>query len=236
MAVVERAGRVVDGGSTVLDAPELVEAEPLARAVLVGHVENARDLGNLALASGGRVAAGALFRGPPLADLTAEGCAAVSALGIRSLVDLRIESEVSLRPDAVCAVEGSQLLAAPLPVPYNVSAQDYIAVLDAYESIAQVFQVLGDEARYPLYFHCTWGRDRTGILAAVILLALGATPEAIMEDYLESRESVGAYPASLQAALEEVEGRGGIDAYLASAGVTPEQLAVLRARGIEPVP
>jgi hypothetical protein len=55
----------------------------------------------------------------------------VSELGIRSVIDLRIESEVTLRPDADCAVQASRLMAAPLPVPYNVSVQDYVAVLNA---------------------------------------------------------------------------------------------------------
>lgn len=124
-------------------------------------------------------------------------------------------------------------MAAPLPVPYNVSAANYIAVLDARDSIALIFEVLGDEARYPVYFHCTWGRDRTGILAAVVLLTLGATPEAIMEDYLVSDETVGAYPASLGAALDEIARRGGIDEYLAAVGVTAEQLATVRSHAVE---
>jgi hypothetical protein len=149
------------------------------------------------------------------------------------VVDLRIDSEVSLQPDQACALETAQLWAAPLPVPYNVSAADYIAVLDARESLTKIFEVLGDETRYPVYFHCTWGRDRTGILAAVILLALGAEEDAIMEDYLESRSTVGAYPASLEAAFAEITRRGGIDAYLAATGVTAQQLEVLRATVVE---
>jgi hypothetical protein len=158
----------------------------------------------------------------------------VAKLELRSVIDLRIASEVSLEPDQACALDqtGAQLVAAPLPVPYNVSAADYIAVLDAREALVKVFETLADETRYPVYFHCTWGRDRTGILAAVILLALGASRDTIMQDYLESRSSVGAYPASLEAALDEITKRGGIDAYLAASGVSAAQLAVLRAQAI----
>jgi hypothetical protein len=64
------------------------------------------------------------------------------------------------------------------------------------------------------------------------LLALGATPEAVMADYLVSDETVGAYPASLRAAIEEIAHRGGIEAYLAAVGVTPQQLSALRARAV----
>lgn len=211
---------------------EATAAPAPARTVLAGHVENARDLGGVALQESSKVANGVLFRGPPLAALTEAGCAAVAELGIRSVIDLRVESEVSAKPDDACVLTEAQLLAAPLPVPYNVSAADYIAVLDTSESIVRIFEVLGDEARYPVYFHCTWGRDRTGILAAVVLLALGATPDAIMEDYLVSDETVGAFPASLRAALDEIARRGGIDAYLAAAGVSPEQLATLRSHAV----
>ena len=203
-----------------------------SRAVLVGQVENARDLGGIAVASGGHVKPHRLFRGPPLTGLSQKGCAEVGKLGLHSVIDLRVDSEVSLQPDQACALEKAPLVAAPLPVPYNVSAADYIAVLDAHDSIAKVFEVLGDETRYPVYFHCTWGRDRTGILAAVILLALGADQDAIMEDYLESRRTVGAYPGSLEAALDEITRRGGIDAYLMASGVTAHQLEVLRATAV----
>jgi protein-tyrosine phosphatase len=227
-ARVEAEAEVVATGSAPADP-----AESAPRAVLVGHVENARDLGGVALGSGRRVGARVLFRGPPLASLSEDGCGAVSELGIRSVIDLRVASEVSLKPDDACALTDAQLLAAPLPVPFNVSAADYIAILDASESIVRVFEQLGDAANYPMYFHCTWGRDRTGVIVAVVLLALGATPEAIMADYLVSGETVGAYPASLQAALDEIANRGGIAAYLAAVGVTDQQLATLRAHAVD---
>lgn len=213
--------------------PEAAAEPAKTRSVLTQYVENARDLGGVVLYESGKVAEGMLFRGPPLAALGEAGCAAVAELGIRTVIDLRVESEVSLKPDDACVSSAAQLLAAPLPVPYNVSAADYITVLDASESIVRIFEALGDEARYPVYFHCTWGRDRTGILAAIVLLALGATPDVIMDDYLVSDETVGAYPASLQAALDEVASRGGIEAYLAAAGVSANQLATLRSHAID---
>lgn len=204
------------------------------RSVLSGDVVNARDLGGIALASGQTVACGALFRGSPLAQLGDTGCADCAALGIRTVVDLRIESERAAKPNAACVAEFANTVSAPLPVPYYVSAADYIADLDATPSIATLFAVLGDSSAYPVYFHCTWGRDRTGIVAAVILLALGAARADVMADYLLSQSTVGAYPNSLQAALDEIDGRGGIEAYLGAAGVDSSQVAVLRARAIAP--
>jgi protein-tyrosine phosphatase len=95
-----------------------------------------------------------------------------------------------------------------MPIPYNVSPADYVADLNASASIAAAFTVLGDPAAYPVYIHCTYGRDRTGVLAAVILSALGAKRADILQEYLISQRTVGATPASLTAVLDEIELRG----------------------------
>jgi hypothetical protein len=126
-----------------------------------------------------------------------------------------------------CVTERARVVRAPLPVPYNVSSADYIAILDESSSIAEAFRVLGDASAYPLYAHCTWGRDRTGVLFALILRALNVSREEILKEYLLSRETVGAYPPSLEAALDEIERRGGIGAYLGDAGVGEELIAAL---------
>jgi protein-tyrosine phosphatase len=204
------------------------------RPILSSDVVNARDLGGIAVGAGQAVACGVLFRGPPLVQLEDTVCADCVDLGIRTIVDLRIETERSAIPNAACLDQFANTVSAPLPIPYNVSAADYIADLDATPSIATLFGVLGDASAYPVYFHCTWGRDRTGIVAAVVLLALGAARADIMADYLLSQVAVGAYPDSLQATLDEIDRRGGLEAYLSAAGVTAPQLATLRARAIAP--
>jgi protein-tyrosine phosphatase len=202
--------------------------------VLVGAATNARDLGGTPLENGGAVACGQLFRGAPLAYFTSEGCAEFAALGIRTVIDLRTADERAAKPDSPCVADSAKLVFAPLPIPYNVDAHDYIADLDATPSIATALRTLGDESAYPIYFHCTWGRDRTGVLGAVILLALGATRAAILQEYSLSEAAVGAFPDSLVAVLDEVERRGGIEAYFAAAGISKDQLATLRARAILP--
>jgi protein-tyrosine phosphatase len=213
-------------------AAELAPAN--GRPILTDELTNARDLGGTPLGAEAMVAYGALYRGPPLAGLSKRGCGELGALGLATIVDLRIESERDARPQDACALEQADLVLAPLPVPYSVSADDYIADMNATDSIAEAFRALGDEAAYPIYIHCSWGRDRTGVLSALILSALGARREDIMQEYLLSEPSVGAYPRSLAAMLDELEERGGIDAYLTAAGVTSEQLATLRARAVAP--
>jgi protein-tyrosine phosphatase len=191
------------------------------------NIVNARDLGGIPLESGRTVACGKLFRGPPL-TLSPEGCGEFQELGVRVIVDLRQEHERAGKPDATCATDDETVIEAPLPIPYSVSPTDYIADFNTLDSMALVFHALGTEAGYPMYFHCTWGRDRTAVVAAVILSALGASRATIMEDYVISGLTVGAYPVSLEATLDELERRGGVEGYYAELGVTLDELAFLR--------
>jgi protein-tyrosine phosphatase len=202
-------------------------------SLLVGHVTNLRDLGGIPVATG-QVACGVLYRGAPLKGLGPEGCNEVAELGLETVIDLRTESERESAPSSAC-VQARSLL-APLPIPYGLGPADYLADLNSTASIAVVFHTLADPQAYPVYFHCTFGRDRTGVLGALLLLALGATPEDVMADYMLSQSSVGAYPDSLQAVLDDIAARGGAEAVLNAAGVGSDELEALRARAISVAP
>lgn len=226
------SGAVGGGGGGAVGGGDGVSSCRPAQPILVGEVINARDLGGMSVEDGKIIACGTLFRGAPLANLSTQGCLDFARLGVRTVVDLRIPDERAAKPEATCVQDTANIVLAPLPVPYTVSPQDYIADLNTTDSVAEVFRALGNDAAYPIYVHCTWGRDRTGVLTAVILLALGATRDDIMREYLLSQASVGAYPDSLAAVLDEIDRRGGIEVYLASAGISSNQLATLRARVI----
>lgn len=175
------------------------------------------------------MACGAVFRGPPL-RLTPGGCLDADALSIRTIIDLRTESERNAVPDAAC-VQAARVL-APLPIPYGLAPADYLRDLRETASIAAAFHTLGDPNAYPIYLHCTWGRDRTGVVGALFLLALGADRATVMQEYQLSAATVGAYPSSLAAVLDEVETLGGIDKFLATIGISRAELAAMRARAI----
>ena len=220
------AARAEDAGAADAGAPMCRRSQP----VFVCDVANARDLGGTPAGNGQSVACGAIYRGAPLAGLSPDGCEVFARLGIKTVIDLRVASETAALPESACVQSGATIVSAPMPIPYNVSGPEYIADLDAKPSLAAAFAALGNPAAYPIYIHCTWGRDRTGVLAAAILSALGATRADILQEYALSQRSVGAFPASLIAMLDEIDARGGIEAVLTAAGVTPEQLAALRAR------
>ena len=209
-------------------APATTSCKP-NQTVLSGYVTNARDLGGTPLSTGESVACGAIYRGAPVrvADV---GCTEVAKLGLRTLIDLRVEGERTSTPDSDC-VDAARVF-APLPIPYGLSAADYLNDLHATESIATIFHTFGDPDAYPIYFHCTFGRDRTGVVGALLLQALGATRSVVMEEYLLSRPNVGAYPDALDAVLDEIAQRGGAEAVLKSIGITDAELAVMRSHAV----
>jgi protein-tyrosine phosphatase len=197
--------------------------------VLTVALSNARDLAGTPLAAGAKVACGAIYRGPPL-RLTEADCPLAAALGLRTVLDLRMEGERTATPDSSC-VEAERVF-APLPVPYGLSPTDYLNDLHETASIAVAFHTFGNPDAYPIYFHCTYGRDRTGVVGALLLLALGASRATVMEEYLLSQPNVGAYPNSLDAVLDEIEQRGGAEAVLRGLGISNAELAVLRENAI----
>jgi protein-tyrosine phosphatase len=237
------ASDAVDGAATEAGSgPDAASSDdsttstwkPRPRWILAGEIENARDLGGVPIGDSAEVRPDRLFRGPPLAPLTAAGCEEFRKLGIRTVIDLRIAEEREVKPEAPCVQDSATIVTAPLPVPYNVSPSDYVADLDAAKSMATLFDRLGDADSYPIYFHCTWGRDRTGVVTAVVLSALGVSRADILKEYVLSGPSVGAYPNSLEAVLDVIAQRGGIDAHLKRLGVASERVATLQQQAAGP--
>jgi protein tyrosine phosphatase (PTP) superfamily phosphohydrolase (DUF442 family) len=215
-------GGVVDG--------EAIACRP-GTWVLVDTLVNARDLGGSAVPNGGHVTCGAIYRSAAPVELSPQDCSKVAPLGIRTIIDLRMEAERSANPDSTCVAKQAAMVLAPMPIPYNVSPADYVADLDAKDSVAAVFAVLADESAYPVDIHCVYGRDRTGVISAIILLALGASADVVMTDYKLTEEAgLSVYPNSLAAVLNAIAQQGGIVAYLASAGITSDTIARIRAR------
>ena len=175
---------------------------------IAASVPNLRDLGGLATASGRILASGRLFRSSHFGALAASDEAAVRALGLRTVVDLRGVQERAGAPNqlAVVAAPAWQDLHVPIePSALTAMSQlreagqgDEAAMLQVmhgaysrfvrrYTTVyAALLQHLLRPESYPLVFHCTAGKDRTGFGAALVLLALQVPREAIVDDFLLS--------------------------------------------------
>lgn len=177
----------------------------------VKHVRNFRDLGGITC-SGGQVKCGLLLRSGHLAKLKPHDVETLlDRFDLGLVVDLRTATERAEKPDA--AIPGAENLHAPLFSESTVGitherASDGWAALEerlpdmqtlyrsmvSGENIAHLSKAVGlivdavIEGRAVLY-HCTEGKDRTGIVTLVLLAMLGATQEAIAEDYLRTNET-----------------------------------------------
>ncbi|MDL2283584.1 tyrosine-protein phosphatase [Oxalobacter sp. OttesenSCG-928-P03] len=167
---------------------------------------NIRDLGGYRGADGKRVAWGKFFRADDLAHLTDEDVAYLASIPITTVFDFRTQREVDFAPDRLPSTV-KNIVHRPL-APGNVApseiqdgkfgAYDDTATfmhvvyreLVASESINAVYREffahIANENELPILFHCTAGKDRTGIAAAFLLFALGVDKETILQDYIDS--------------------------------------------------
>ncbi len=232
---------------------------------------NFRDLGGYETADGRRIAWGAVFRSDSLHRLTDADLDAASSLGIRTVIDLRSTAELDRQgrfarahADTV-AFHHLPLFEEHSPVFRPLAADDpepppgegYVEMAwRARDTIAKAVRVIA-QGDYAVVFHCAAGKDRTGILAALVLSSLGVPDEAIAADYNLSERSLAPALAwaegnapemaaematlprwALQAPIPNMrafldilrERHGSIEMYLADAGVEPAVVNTLRTR------
>ena len=197
--------------------------------VLEGEAVNARDLGGLALQGGFKVACGQILRGGDLANLSSDGCNQLGQIGVKTVVDLRETKVQQSQPAADCVGSQATVVDAAMPKLLPDTPENYVALLKQEGAVAAAFKAMGDASGYPVYLHCIIGRDRASFVTALVLLALGAERQTVVDEFkLSELAQVPIQPASLDAVLDEIDKRGGIESYLTSVGVTAAQLTALR--------
>jgi protein-tyrosine phosphatase len=155
---------------------------------------NFRDLGGLQLPDGRRTRHGLLFRSDTLQALTASDVAFLrQTIGLRVVIDLRLAYEVAEEGRGLLSTADEvSYLNAPLEMakidgilPGEVMKHLYNQCL-ASASLAAAVRHIAENAGRPIVFHCAAGKDRTGIVAALVLGLLGVAEEVIVADYLAS--------------------------------------------------
>jgi protein tyrosine/serine phosphatase len=176
---------------------------------------NFRDLGGYDTTDGRMIRWRRLFRADGPHALTAADHVVLGALGLATIIDLRTEREAADRGSYTTAVEARcfQLPmidvlpdAEELPawIDPAVVADRYRDMLDrGADTIAESFAILSDPASYPVMFHCSAGKDRTGILAALVLASLGVPDDQIVDDYCTSGPAMERLVAHFQASYPD---------------------------------
>ncbi|MFK0247558.1 tyrosine-protein phosphatase [Amycolatopsis azurea] len=217
---------------------------------------NVRDLGGL-----GRVKPRAVVRMEAPTSLSEAGWASAWAYGVRTVVDLRDPDESE--PDHAPRPAGITTVNAPLdPVgtPFyerwqkidSLASPLYFPALLAEhpEPVVTAVRAIANAEPGCVVFHCASGKDRTGLLALVLLTLAGAAPEEIVADYLltfdrmKQRHDELGFRDQLTAVAELLEARGTtfeasltstitsltMPDYLLANGLSDAELAALRTR------
>jgi protein-tyrosine phosphatase len=232
---------------------------------------NARDLGGYRTADGRETRWGAVVRSDSPAALTEAGRAALAGYGVQAVVDLRLPAELADHPNpfaepgdhgvAYTNVSFIDPAAAP-PDAATSLAEDYLQMLDRYRSgVAEAMAAIAAAPDGAVVVHCAAGKDRTGLIAALLLGLVDVPAATIAADYAmtaellrpRERQWLDAVPAEERAEREAMLARyaptaevmlevlaglderfGGVEAYLLAAGVSPAELDRLRDRLLAP--
>jgi protein-tyrosine phosphatase len=169
-------------------------ADPRRRIELAG-VFNFRDVGGYPVEGGGSVRWRTLFRSDALHWLDPAGVAAVAALGLRTVLDLRSHAEVANAPSPVSgrvthlpllpdlqALPVSSLLQSPGSGLDLATIYRYFVEECGDQITSAIAELCADDA-LPALVHCSAGKDRTGVVVALTLAVLGVPDEVIAADY-----------------------------------------------------
>lgn len=261
-------------------ATPAVAGQPLG----IASLPNLRDVGGYLTRAGARVRTGLVYRSTALDRLSGRDADAFAALGVRTVYDLRTASERNSAPDRLppgtayveadvigdeprwSPAEMLELLTRPDQAQEVLGGErgramwtqhyrNFVLLDSARAAYGSVFNGVATQARRPVLFHCSTGKDRTGWAAAALLLLLDVPYVEVMDDFLLSaryvapllqplvdgfaarggdpefiRSIFGTVPEFLDASLEEVRrAHGDIEGYFADGlGIDTETQAVIR--------
>lgn len=188
---------------------------------------NFRDMGGYPTADGRSVRRGRLFRSDHLGRLTDADQLLLGELGIRTVIDLRRDSE---RREIMDRILDPQVNQVWLPVAAEGAdvqnlrremergfitpddARDFLIeanrefIRDFSHVYRDFLHLLLDEANYPIVFHCAAGKDRVGFAAALTHFTLGVSMEHVMHDYLATNHLTANYVAGIIDGLSDLPG------------------------------
>ncbi len=202
------------------------------RRIKLDGTVNFRDLGGYETIDGRQTRWGMMFRSDSLARLSRKDLSEISRIGIKLVCDFRAPAEVGKAPDRL-PERGVDYLHLPVVSSDfdTVTAMEKLKqkdtswltatfMIDGYRKNIDIYgrtwgivlEKLARAESRPLLFHCTAGKDRTGICAALILATLGVPDEAIIEDHALSNR----YFAETVVSINE---------YIRSLGIDPDIIA-----------
>lgn len=193
----------------------MARTTPLDRHLRLPGTSNFRDMGGYRTAGGGRVKMNRLFRSGYLAHLTPDSRTVIANLKIGLVCDFRTDTERETHPSKFADHHDPKIAHLPVWPVGTPGVDNTVARLlrgtadmesaitdqcnayrefmhDQSQQFAGLFKAIHNHAPGALLMHCSAGKDRTGIAAALMLTALGVSRADVLSDYLLSRGGHGA--------------------------------------------
>lgn len=208
------------------------------RFIKADNVSNFRDIGGYKTESGKYVKQGILFRSGQLEDANSDGRKVIIGnLGIKTDLDLRGGAPVS-------AVKGLKCISVAMSWYNGIFSEEN------KPNVKKAIQVFANEDNYPILFHCSLGRDRTGTITVLLLGLCGVDETLITKEYFTSFYSVkggfNAYEhsgavANIKALMSGLDKYGSsgdslqkkITNYLLEIGVTQQEMDAIKSIMLE---
>lgn len=181
-------------------------AEPYPRHLKFDFAYNLRDLGGYQTQDGRIVAWRRLFRSGQLRHKTVEDLSRLQqATGLASVLDLRSSMEIRQETVGLLSEAGIRYHNVPFITDDDEKPADdlfsrfsnigqFYVLWSEYKEfgnrVVKALELIAEPENHPLLFHCTIGKDRTGILSAIVLSVLGVNDEDIIEEYTLTAQSM----------------------------------------------
>ncbi len=220
-----------------------------SRVLKFDHARNFRDMGGYA-AGHKQIRWGQVFRSDEFIKKGNQDSMRFSKLGIKTIIDLREEEEVALHP---LPEWGARRIPIPIHLQNRESVsrliqegkmrkrdvllymQDqYLNFMENYsEQYAEALSLFAERENYPIVFNCSFGKDRAGFLAMLLLAAIGASEETILLDYTLSSGHISTDQVDAFARDLGPEGQEAFTVLLSSpeAMITPTLLKIKKEYG-----
>jgi len=166
------------------------------RLIALKGAHNVRDLGGYKTADGGSTRWRSILRGDALHDLSVADIEILLGHDLVTVIDLRNAHEIALQANPFVGHErvhyhNTPVFSALAPVEMMAEASLSFDMGDRYcqaidncqPAIAEVLNIIADAPEGAVLFHCSAGKDRTGVIAALLLANAGVDEATIIEDY-----------------------------------------------------
>nr|WP_220132214.1 tyrosine-protein phosphatase [Listeria rustica] len=184
---------------------------------------NFRDLGGYVNTAGKTVKWGQLYRSSLLTNLTVKDQKTLETMGIKWICDLRSTSEIAAKPSpslpgiasrhipiGTAKNESSETQKMDIPKDHRVyeplMGESYRVFVQSKDGFREILEYIINQAELPFLFHCTAGKDRTGVLGALLLKLLDVPEKTILADYELTNQYADAILGEMQGLVEAFSG------------------------------